>query len=180
MSDDREDERFLSRWSRLKKEARQEAAPAAPPQAPAAADRPDAAPPAPVPSDAGAQAAAAPAELPPIESLAGLASDYRAFLRPGVDEALKRAALKKLFSDPHFTVFEKFEAYCEDYTKGEPIPEAMLRTLEHAKDLLFREEKQETAERPAEHATPVTTTASAPAPEAKPETPAFADPPKQA
>jgi len=59
-----------------------------------------------------------------------------------VDENLRRSALKKLFSDPHFENFERFEAYCEDFTKGEPIPLAMLKTLEHAKGLLFDDEEK--------------------------------------
>jgi hypothetical protein len=74
-------------------------------------------------------------------------------MQPGVDDNVKRLALKKLFSDPHFENFERFEAYCEDYTQSEPIPLAMLKTLEHAKGLLFDEEKKEekslVAEKPA-------------------------------
>ena len=80
-------------------------------------------------------------ELPPLDSLKGLASEYTEFLQPGVDENLRRAALKKLFSDPYFNVPDPFEAYSGDFTGGEPIPAAMLKTLEHAKGLLFDEEK---------------------------------------
>lgn len=36
---------------------------------------------------------------------------------------------------------ETFEAYSGDFTGGEPIPPAKLRTIEHAKGLLFDEEK---------------------------------------
>lgn len=145
MSDDREDEAFLSRWSRRKNEARtveEKPAEPAPPPAPAASS-----------ANTAAAHPSAPVELPPIESLKGLASEYRDFMRPGVDDNVKRAALKKLFSDPHFENFERFEAYCEDYTQGEPIPLAMLKALEHAKGLLFDEEKKEAkgpdAEKPA-------------------------------
>jgi len=80
-------------------------------------------------------------ELPPLDSLKGLASEYTEFMRPGVDENLRRAALKKLFSDPYFNVADPFEAYSGDFTRGEPIPAAMLKTLEHAKGLLFDQEK---------------------------------------
>jgi hypothetical protein len=137
IADDKED--FVSRWSRRKIEARKaEEKPPEPAPAPAA-----------VPAVSSANAAAtlpnapAPAELPPVESLKGLASEYRDFMKPGVDENLKRSALKQLFRDPHFENFERFAEYCEDYTKGEPIPLAMLKTLEHAKGLLFDEEKKE-------------------------------------
>jgi len=134
------DERFISRWSRRKEEARQTEAKPPEPKAepgPAAAA---AAPPAVKESTAAAPAVP---DLPPIESLKGLASEYTEFLKPGVDEGVRRAALKQLFKDPYFETFEKFEAYCEDYTQGEPIPPAMLKTLEHAKGLLFDEKEEE-------------------------------------
>ena len=154
IADDKEN--FASRWSRRKTEARKtrekpaEPKPEATPVAQAAPAATAAAAPAqPVPlkaatpSGAGVQSAVVATQLPPLESLKGLASEYAEFLKPGVDEDLRRAALKKLFSDPHFENFERFEAYCEDYTQGEPIPLAMLKTLEHAKGLLFDEEKKE-------------------------------------
>ena len=136
-----DEERFLSRWSRLKKEVRREEKqtdlrppePKATAASPAALAKETTAVPVAQP--------AAPVELPPIDSLKGLASEYTEFLKPGVDESLRRSALKQLFKDPYFETFERFEAYCEDYTQGEPIPAAMLKTLEHAKGLLFDEEK---------------------------------------
>ena len=57
--------------------------------------------------------------------------------QPEVAQHLKRAALKKLFADPHFNVIDRFEAYSEDYTQADPIPAAMLRGLNQAKGLLF-------------------------------------------
>ena len=125
---------FLSRWSRRKIEARgaeEEAKPAGPPEA---------CPPAVPPSGAGdaAMAPIAPgAPLPPIEELRGLESDYREFLRPEVDESLRRTALKKLFQDPHFNIMDGLDTYIDDYTKADPIPEAMLRGLNQAQGLLF-------------------------------------------
>jgi hypothetical protein len=136
-------EKFLSRWSRLKKDVRQAESqteirahePKAPPAQPvASASAP--------PKESSAAPPAVEPQLPPIDTLKGLSSEYTEFLKPGVDESLRRSALKKLFSDPYFETFERFEAYCEDYTKGEPIPAAMLRTLEHAKGLLFDDEKE--------------------------------------
>ena len=132
-----EGEGFLSRWSRLKKQVREtEKAPErtqdeAPVQSKV------------LPAERPATPAAPPPELPPIESLKGLASEYAEFLKPGVDDNLRRAALKKLFRDPYFDTFERFEAYCEDYTKGEAISPAVLRTLAHAKRLLFDEKKED-------------------------------------
>jgi hypothetical protein len=127
-------EPFLSRWSRRKLESGQESAEPKPP-APAAA---------PAEATAATPTPAAPRpELPPVDSLQGLASEYQDFLRPGVDEKLRQSALKKLFHDPHFNVMDGLDVYIDDYSKPDPIPEAMLRTLKHAKGLLFEEEEKE-------------------------------------
>ena len=155
IADDKEN--FASRWSRRKIEARKTAEKPAEAQPPA-----EPAPAAPAVANTGAAAtptdASAPRELPPLESLKGLASEYTEFLKPGVGENLRRSALKKLFSDPHFENFERFEAYCEDFTQGEPIPVAMLKTLEHAKGLLFDDEEKKdpraAAETPAVQSLP--------------------------
>jgi hypothetical protein len=125
-----EDENFLSRWSRLKRDEAAKPAPAAPGAKPAAAG----------PADAAIQAA--PPELPPIETLT-LESDYRAFFQPNVGADVRRAALKKLFSDPHFHFdqMDKLDIGIDDYTKFEPISEEMLKTLDHARQILFDEQK---------------------------------------
>lgn len=146
MSAKEADEKFLSRWSRRKIEARE--ADRAPDGGPGAEPRP-ASPPA--ASAAAVPASGAGAPLPPIEELRGLESDYRDFLRPEVDESLRRGALKKLFRDPHFNVMDGLDTYIDDYTKADPIPEAMLKALNQAQGLLFeREEGHDAhAEQPA-------------------------------
>ena len=50
-------------------------------------------------------------------------------MRPEVDESLKRAALKKLFADPHFNVMDGLDVYIDDYSKPDPIPPDMLARL---------------------------------------------------
>lgn len=128
-----EKEPFLSRWSRRKLEAK-EFAPAGAPQA---AGLPAAAPAAPRPT------VTAP---PQAETSDGISPEYREFFDPRVDEALRRTALKKLFSDPHFNAMDGLDTYIDDYSKADPIPEAMLRRLNQAKDLfLFDDEKQASA-----------------------------------
>lgn len=109
-------EPFLNRWSRLKQETQD-----APPQdkAPEKAVDPKAPPP----------------ELPPLDKLT-LDSDYRAFFHPKVDEDVRRAALKKLFSDPRFNVMDGLDVYVDDYSKTEPIPPAMLAGLRQAQKIL--------------------------------------------
>ncbi len=111
-------EAFLSRWSRLKQEqAREEPLP----------DKPDEAP-APV--------------LPPVEGLTP-DSDFAPFMHPKVTDALRRVALKKLFADPHFNVPDLNEAYSGDWTGGDPISEELLKTLNQARTVLFREEEEQ-------------------------------------
>ena len=132
-------EEFLSRWSRRKHEARQ--AETLPEK-----KAPDSAAPAPGERDGPAP------ELPPLDSLT-FDSDYRDFLHPKVDEGVRRAALKKLFSDPHFNVPDPFEPFSGDWTVGEPISEELLATLNQARTLLFNKaeenkDEQETAANP--------------------------------
>jgi hypothetical protein len=45
-----------------------------------------------------------------------------------------------LFQDPHFNVMDGLDTYIDDYTKADPIPEAMLRGLNQARGLLFDRE----------------------------------------
>jgi hypothetical protein len=44
-------------------------------------------------------------------------------------------------SDPYSNVLDPYAPYSGDFTTGEPIPPAMLKRLEHAKGLLFDDEK---------------------------------------
>ncbi|MDX1375977.1 MAG: DUF3306 domain-containing protein [Burkholderiales bacterium] len=109
----RDREPFMSRWSRLKRAAEQ----AAEPNPPAGAEAP-------------------PPELPPIDSLTP-ESDFSVFMHRQVDEKLRRAALKKLFSDPAFNVVDGLDDYAEDYTQLESLAEGVGATLEHAKRTLL-------------------------------------------
>ena len=130
----REPEPFLARWSRRKEEARRE-----------------------VPEPALQQPAVskAPApELPPLDKLT-LESDYRGFFHPKVSEDMRRAALKKLFSNPHFNVMDGLDVYIDDYSKSEPIPAAMLASLKQAQRILEwakEDEEQRAREHPSQAA----------------------------
>jgi hypothetical protein len=68
------------------------------------------------------------AALPPIESLTS-ESDFAPFLRNGVEEALKRRALKTLFQDPRFNVMDGLDVYIDDFSKPDPLPEGWLEQL---------------------------------------------------
>ena len=141
----KQDEGFLGRWSRLKTEAR---------EAPAAA---------PAPAPAVEDTEKAP-ELPRVETLS-IESDFRGFFHPKVDEDVRRAALRKLFSDPHFNVMDGLDVYIDDYSKSDPIPAAMLASLKQAQRILDwangKEDVEPAEERPAaaaeSHAAPAAT-----------------------
>jgi len=105
---------FLRRWSRLKRESAA--------QKPVAEEKP---PP-----------------LPPLDSLT-FESDFKAFMHSKVEEGVKRAALKKLFSDPRFNVMDGLDTYIDDYTKAEPISEELLARLEHARQTLLVPKQEE-------------------------------------
>lgn len=122
---------FLSRWSRLKNQSKE-----APPAEPVAE-----APPAP-PAEAAPSSATAAAveELPPIDSLTAQ-SDFSAFLKDGVPDHLRRAALAKLWtSDPLFTRPEVFDLHMEDYN-AHPLGEAVKTAWKVGKGIVERAEE---------------------------------------
>lgn len=126
------EEGFLRRWSRLKSTGGEPAAPApAPLPAPSLPQAVDAAP--------GAQAETA-RPLPTLDDVATLSfeSDYSGFVAQGVDKAVQRLALKKLFSDPHFKVMDGLDIYIDDYNKASPLAADMLAQLRHADSALAR------------------------------------------
>ena len=148
-----EPESFLVRWSRRKREAVREpsrAGGAAAPQPaptlpspPAAVEAAATAPEMPVapPSVEADSNAATAIPLPPIESLDGLRSDYEAFFKQPVAEELRRAAVKKLFADPHFNKMDMLDVYVDDYTQFEPLPAELRMRLTSARPFLSELER---------------------------------------
>jgi len=142
------DDGFLSRWARRKADARSGVAPApeaspAPPGPAATRGLPlPAMPAAPAPA---AMPAAAP-DLPPLPTLDDVArltkdSDFSPYVARNVDAGVRNAAMKKLFSDPHFNVMDGLDTYIDDYGKPDPIPLSMLRRMNQAAVLgLFDDE----------------------------------------
>ncbi|HEX6362120.1 MAG TPA: DUF3306 domain-containing protein [Albitalea sp.] len=146
---------FLSRWSRRKVQAKRgDAVPEEPP-----ASTPPVVPlPGAVPQAAEGGAGARPGERgtegarpeqpppPTLDDAAALprGADISHFMTPKVGEDVKRAALKKLFADPHFNVMDGLDTYIDDYSKPSPIPPAVLRQLAQAQALgLFEPDRPE-------------------------------------
>ncbi len=118
---------FFARWSKRKTEAT---------SAPATFDSalaPNVANP---PAVSDAQTVAKP--LPTQADVEGLTaeSDYTAFLAKGVDEDVKRSAMKKLFALPQFNIMDGLDIYVGDYSQPDPLPPGMLEALTHAKNAL--------------------------------------------
>ena len=137
------DEPFLSRWSKRKSESRSGAVDTREPALPVAP--PAEAPP---PAEAAEAKAAAPQSLPPVESLTP-ESDFTGFMRPEVDEGVKRQALRALFRDPQFNVMDRLDTYIDDYSKPDPIPESWLGKLNQMARLGAYEEKPADPEKPS-------------------------------
>ena len=115
-------ETFAGRWSRLKQEERAAEAKAVP-----------------------EKAETPPPSLPPVDKLTP-ESDFKGFMHPKVGDAVRRVALKKLFSDPHFNTPDPFEPFSGDWTVAETIPEEMLKTLHQARTHLFDKQEEKEAE----------------------------------
>lgn len=127
----RSDEGFLTRWSRRKREARAasdaQATPSpataadvagsvAPPAAPVAVPVPASAPP---PGDE---------DMPPLESL-GAGSDVSAFFSPRVSEALRRAALRRIFRQPEFNASDGLDPYLTDFRNLKPLGDVVTADM---------------------------------------------------
>ncbi|KPG00685.1 hypothetical protein IP87_01520, partial [beta proteobacterium AAP121] len=112
--------------------------------------------PAGVATDAAAPAAPQAAPPPPAPTLADVAeltpqSDYTRFVAQGVTPEVKNAALKKLFTDPHFNVMDGLDIYIDDYGVPDPLPAGMLRKMVQSQALrLFADEDEAEAKAQAQ------------------------------
>ncbi len=129
------DEGFAQRWSRRKQAAR--ANPAIASEAPSADSPPLPAVEAPPPR------VLTDADMPPIESL-GEDSDFSGFLSAGVSEALRRQALRRLFTLPGLSERCVLDSEFYDCTRLEPLGNIVTHEM--------REALEREAERLAEQA----------------------------
>lgn len=153
-------EGFLGRWSQRKQDARQgkpleePERPSVPPSAPTSA--PIVAPaPAPAPVSVAPAPLQPPPPEPPAPTLADVQalrqdSDYTPFVARNVDPAVRNAAMKKLFSDPHYNVMDRLDIYIDDYSQPDPLPASVLRKMASAQFLKLVDEETQ----PNDHADP--------------------------
>ena len=143
---------FLGRWARRKSDVLQGKAleePAAvvkPAPVAAAAASPvaglSASPVAPL---SGASAAEQPVKLLSLDDVKLLTqdSDFTPFMARDVGLDVRNAAMKKLFTDPHYNVMDGLDIYIDDYSRSDPIPESMLRQMVGAKLLKIFDDDDE-------------------------------------
>ncbi len=152
-----DDDNFFSRWSRRKVQVRTgEPLPPEPP-APVAVVMP-AAVVAPAPM---VPAIEEPPEPPPALTLDDVAqltpeSDYSAFVGKGVSSDVRNAAVKKLFTDPHYNIMDGLDIYIDDYSKPSPLSAADMAKMVGAQFLKLVDDPNEV--KPAAAATPQTIT----------------------
>ncbi len=127
---------FLGRWSRRKAGKQDELAEKSAEATPA---------PAVIPASPDSEALP-PASLEDVEKIDRFAPDFSAFMKPDVDPAVQQAAMKKMFTDPHFNIMDGLDIYIGDYSKPDPLPPGMLERMVQSDMLnLFRKPADELA-----------------------------------
>lgn len=82
--------------------------------------------------------------LEDVDKIDRFAPDFSAFMKPDVDPAVQQAALKKMFTDPHFNIMDGLDIYIDDYSKPDPLPPGMLERMVQGDMLnLFRKPTEE-------------------------------------
>ena len=99
-------------------------------------------------SDDGASGPAAEAEkvpsdedMPPLDSL-DEDSDYSGFLSPGVSEALRRRALRKLFMSAVFNIPDGLDDYDDDFTSFQALGDIVTSDMRHQAEMEAERAKQ--------------------------------------
>lgn len=133
-----EDEGFLQRWTRRKDAARRGVEPEA-----AAADQADQSAPESDLANADRAAVSATAadqeaepeppgdeDMPPLDSI-DQGGSVAAFFSPKVSAGLRRAALRRLFSQPEFGAVDMLDDYAKDYTNRAPLGDIVTADMRY-------------------------------------------------
>lgn len=74
---------------------------------------------------------AEPVKLPTLADVEQLTpqSDFSSFMTQGVSPDVRNAAMKKLFTDPHYNVMDGLDIYIGDYNTPDPMPAGMLAKM---------------------------------------------------
>jgi hypothetical protein len=131
---------FVSRWSRLKQEARHGVDPAAGTGVNGAAVSVDG-------DEAGdrqqvSESRLTDEDMPDIASL-DYDSDYRDFLSPGVSEQLRKLALRKLFHNDVFNIRDGLDEYDDDFTQFEKLGGIVTSDMRHQMEMEARRKAEQ-------------------------------------
>ena len=78
-----------------------------------------------------------------VEKIDKGAADFSVFMHGDVDQTVQRAAMRKLFSDPHFKVMDGLDIYIDDYSKPDPVSDEMLSKMVQSEMLgLFKNQEE--------------------------------------
>ena len=68
---------------------------------------------------------------PSLEDVARLTreSDFSSFVTKDIHLDVHQAAMKKLFTDPHYNIMDGLDIYIDDYSKEDPLPPGMLEMM---------------------------------------------------
>lgn len=90
-----------------------------------------------------------PASVPTLEDVQHLTpdADFQPFVSRQVAPEVRNAAMRKLFSDPHFNVMDRMDIYIDDYGQPDPLPVGMLQKMRSAQFMQLVPPEQ--AEKPA-------------------------------
>lgn len=80
-------------------------------------------------------------DMPPMETLSA-DSDLSCFWSQGVSEALRTAALRKVFSTPKYNVVDTLCEYAGDYTRYEPLGEVVTHDMQRQIVRLAKREEE--------------------------------------
>jgi hypothetical protein len=56
-------------------------------------------------------------------------SDFSSFVTKDIHLDVHQAAMKKLFTDPHYNIMDGLDIYIDDYSKEDPLPPGMLEMM---------------------------------------------------
>jgi hypothetical protein len=126
---------FLSRWSKRKTGKQEESVEQKLDAATSSADA--------LKVQGTEEQAPPPVTLEDVEKIDRFNPDFSAFMKPDVDPTVQQAALKKMFTDPHFNIMDGLDIYIDDYSKPDPLPPGMLERMVQSDMLnLFRKSEE--------------------------------------
>ena len=96
---------------------------------------------------------AEPVKLPTLADVEQLTpqSDFSSFMSQGVSPEVRNAAMKKLFTDPHYNVMDGLDIYIGDYNTPDPMPAGMLAKMVGAQFLGLVKAPEDVAQSGSSH-----------------------------